>query len=239
MTAKLKQALAIVGAIVAVVLVSIILYANNQRIKYQQAIGASKALTAEYNDYVKSAELAIKELHAGIAESLKQEQAAIDAAEKAKAAQSSIQAKYDTLKEETAALPPDALSGAINIRIGADQSRPTANGLFSFSRVGTERTLNLFLDGEGYSAKYEQERAVSSNLRAALDAAERGAALWSEKYSLQDGEYQRALAAWGADKDALKHLRRSIFGRKIKSFLTGAAFGAVAVIVYSAATKEP
>ena len=238
MTAKLKQALAIVGAIVAVVLVSIILYANNQRIKYQQAIGASKALTAEYNDYVKSAELAIKELHAGIAESLKQEQAAIDAAEKAKAAQSSIQAKYDTLKEETAALPPDALSGAINIRIGADQSRPTANGLFSFSRVGTERTLNLFLDGEASAENLKSEQAVSLNLRAALDAAERGAALCSEAYALKDGEYTRALAAWATDRDALRHLQRSIFGRKVKSFLTGAAFGAAAVVIYTA-IKEP
>lgn len=238
MTAKLKAILAIAGAIAAVAVVSIVLYANGQRIKYHEALGASKVLTAEYKDYVKSAELAIKELHAGIAESLKLEQAALDAAEKAKAAQSSIQAKYDTLKEETAALPPDALSGAINIRIGAEQSRPTANGLFSFSRVGTERTLNLFLDGEASAENLKSEQAVSLNLRAALDAAERGAALCSEAYALKDGEYTRALLAWNADREALTHLSRSIFGRKVKSFLTGAAFGAVAVIVYTA-IKEP
>lgn len=238
MAAKLKAILALAGVIVAVALVSIILYANNQHIKFHGALGASKALTAEYNDYVKSAELAIKELHAGIDEANADRQAALDAAAKAKAAQSDIQTKYDTLKEETAALPPDALSGAINIRIGADQSRPTANGLFSFSRVGTERTLNLFLDGEGAAEHYVNEQAVSLNLRAALDAAERGAALCSEAYALKDGEYKRALAAWAADKDALRHLQRSQFGRNVKSFLTGAAIGAAAVIVYTA-IKEP
>jgi hypothetical protein len=238
MTDKLKAILAIAGAIAAVAVVSVVLYANGQRIKYHEALGASKVLTAEYNDYVKSAELAIKELHVGIAESLKQEQAAIDAAEKAKAAQSSIQAKYDTLKAETAAFPATDLIIQINARIGSGNSWPTAGGLFSFSRVGTERTFNLFLDGEASAENLKSEQAVSLNLRAALDAAERGAALCSEAYALKDGEYTRALAAWESDRDALKFLRRSITGRKVKSFLTGAAFGAVAVVIYTA-IKEP
>jgi len=239
MTTKIKAILALIGAVAVCVIIGIVLYANGQRDKYLQAKGASEVLTAEFASYKASAEPLISGLNQAINGLTIERDKAKAKADEADAAKSAIQAKYDKLKSETASLPATALTSAINARIGLNESWPTAGGLFAFSRVGTERTLNLFLDGEGYAAKYEQERAVSVNLRVALDAAERGAALWSEKYALRDGEYQRAIAAWGADKDALVHLRRSLLGRKVKSFIVGAAIGAGAVIIYNAVSKEP
>lgn len=239
MTSKQKGIIAIVAFVVVCIIGGAIIYGGAQYRKYQQAVGASKALTAEYEAYKAEA----KKLQAGLTASIndleKQRLAALEQAALANAKQADIQAQYDKLKGETAALPPDALSGAINVRIGADQSRPTANGLFSFSRVGTDRTLNLFLDGEAASLSLEASVVEAASLRSAVSLAAGIANDWAKRFEIQGVEYGKAIKAWDADRDALTHLRRSIFGRRVKSFITGAAAGVAAVLIYNAIHKEP
>jgi Arc/MetJ family transcription regulator len=233
MTATIKKYLIIAGIAIAAIISGLIVYGNYQRALYVQSVGASKVLTAEYNALKKTSDAAILAKTQEINALIKEKQAAIADANKHALGEAVIQSKYEALKRETASLPADALSRNINARIGSGNSWPTAGGLFSFTRSGVDNTLNLFLDGEGYKAKFENERGVSLNLRAAVDAAEREGVALIAKYDLKDGEYMAAVAAWDADKESLSHLRKSILGRRVKSFIIGGAIGVVTgIIIY-------
>jgi hypothetical protein len=233
MTAALKKYLLIAGFIMAAVFSAIVFYGHYQHVLYQNSIGASKVLTAEYTAYKKNADTAILAKTNEISALAKEKQAALDAANAAAQSQSATQAELNRLKAETAALPPDALSGKINAFIGDNQTRPTADGRFSFTRPGAENTLNLFYERDAYQIQNGAYQAETLNLRTAISKSDLIIADWTQKYTLKDGEYQKALAAWSADKDALKHLSRSIFGRQVKTFIIGAGAGAAAVIIYT------
>jgi len=77
-------------------------------------------------------------------------QEVIQARDKAKQA-------LETEKAKTVALPPTELVQAINQRIG-DESSLTGAGLFLFTRLGTNRTLDRFKDGEFYLSEYTNSR---------------------------------------------------------------------------------
>ena len=62
-------------------------------------------------------------------------------------------------KAKTAILAPTALSEQINARIG-DESNPTANGFFLFTRLGTNRTLDRFKEGEFHLSEYNKFQGV-------------------------------------------------------------------------------
>ena len=62
-------------------------------------------------------------------------------------------------KKKTAAIPPTELVQAINQRIG-DESILTGAGLFLFTRLGTNRTLDRFKDGEFYLSEYNKFQGV-------------------------------------------------------------------------------
>jgi hypothetical protein len=233
MTAQIKRALVIAGLVVAAILAGLVVYGNYQHVMYQQGLGASKTLTAEYNAYKSNAETAIAAKNAEIAQAAKDKLDALAQANAAAQSQAATQAELNRLKAETAALPPDALSGKINAFIGDNQTRPTADGRFSFTRPGADNTLNIFYERDAFKAQYSTEQSVSQSYRLALDKSDAIILDQEQKYTLKDGEYQKALAAWSSDKDALKHLQRSIFGLRTKSFLIGAGIGAAAVIIYN------
>jgi len=233
MTATIKKYLIIAGVAIAAILFGLVVYGNYQTAKYKESLGASKVLTAQYEAKLKVAEVAILAKTEEAKQARAERDAAIADADKHALGEAVISSKYEALKKETAAMPASDLVIQINARIGSGNAWPTAGGLFSFTRSGADNTLNLFLDGEGYKDKFENERGVSLNLRAAVDAAERVGVALSVKYDLKDGEYKAAIAAWDADKDALSHLRKSIFGRRIKSFIIGGTLGVVTgIIVY-------
>jgi hypothetical protein len=233
MTAQIKRALVIAGLVVAAILAGLVVYGNYQHVMYQQGLGASKTLTAEYNAYKSNAETAIAAKNAEIAQAAKDKLDALAQANAAAQSQAATQAELNRLKAETAALPPDALSGKINAFIGDNQTRPTADGRFSFTRPGADNTLNIFYERDAYQIQNGAYQAETLNLRTAISKSDLIIADWTQKYTLKDGEYQKALAAWSADKDALKHLSRSIFGRQVKTFIIGAGAGAAAVIIYT------
>jgi hypothetical protein len=229
MTAKIKTALGAIALVIVAVIIGVIAYAGHQRTLYNEAIGASKILTAEFEAYRESADASFAGLNASINAAIVERAKASAVAQ----SQAATQAALDKLKTETAALPATDLIIQINARIGSGNSWPTAGGLFSFTRVGTENTLNLFYTGEAYYKQYTDEQKKNVEYKAALDKDTGIISAWTEKYTLRDGEYQLALKAWDGDREALKHLSRSIFGRKVKAFVIGAGIGAAAVIIYN------
>ena len=62
-------------------------------------------------------------------------------------------------KKKTATFPPTELVAEINQRIG-DESSLTGAGLFLFTRLGTNRTLDRFKDGEFYLSEYNKFQEV-------------------------------------------------------------------------------
>ena len=235
MTAKLRNTLITAAAILAVVIGIIIAWGQAEHRAALKWKGASAVLTAEHAAYVKQAEPLIASLQS---ENVTLKQIANSAVSKADTLEATIadqDAAISHLKALTAAMPPDSLTGQINQRIGTDSIVHTAGGLYICSRAGAEATLNRFIDGEGYRTQYETEKAANLNLRAALGAAERIAANSAQAFTLKDQEYQRALAGWEADRQVIKHLERSILGRRLKSFITGAALGVASVLIFQLA----
>lgn len=62
-------------------------------------------------------------------------------------------------KRKTATLPATELVAQINERIG-DESSLTAGGLFLFTRLGTNRTLDKFKDGEFYLSEFNRHLRI-------------------------------------------------------------------------------
>ena len=72
-------------------------------------------------------------------------------------------------KKKTVALPPTELVQAINQRIG-DESSLTGAGLFLFTRLGTNRTLDRFKDGEFYLSEYNKFQGVITDHKTEIDS---------------------------------------------------------------------
>ena len=72
-------------------------------------------------------------------------------------------------KKRTAAMPPTELVIAINQRIG-DESSLTGAGLFLFTRVGTNRALDRFKDGEFYLSEYKKFQGVLADHKTEVDS---------------------------------------------------------------------
>ncbi len=72
-------------------------------------------------------------------------------------------------KKKTTALPPTELVQAINQYIG-DESSLTGAGLFLFTRVGTNRTLERFKDGEFYSTEYYKFEWILADHKTEIDS---------------------------------------------------------------------
>jgi len=231
MTPKIKSALVIAAAALAVVVTGLILYGQAERRSALRWRGAADALTREYQSYRVRSDAELTALRKQQAAAEAEKKHALEAAAEAEKKHALIQSDLKQLQALTASLSPDDLSGHINQRIGTGSIVPNAGGLYICTRAGAEAALNRFLDGEGYRTKYETEKAVTLNLRAALDAAEQQAANSDNAFTLKDQELKRALKAWDADKQVIKHLERSIIGRRVKSFVIGAGAGALTLAV--------
>lgn len=72
-------------------------------------------------------------------------------------------------KRKTATMPPTELVEAINQRIG-DESSLTGAGLFLFTRLGTNRTLDRFKDGEFYLSEYNKFEGVLLDHETEIDS---------------------------------------------------------------------
>ena len=226
---KLNQALVGLVALIVLIAGGLMIYGTAERKAYLQAKGEAIVLNQQFKDAQADAAKQIAALTVAYNTAQADKDAALAAANAAENGQVAIQAALDALKALTAAMPPDTLSGAINQRIGAAQSWPTAGGVFTFTRKGAESTLNVFLDGEASASKYHAEQLVTMNLHTAIDAAEQASVSLGSRLTLTQGELDKAVAAWGATQSALSHLEHSILGTKIKTFVIGAGTGALAL----------
>jgi len=230
---KTTRILAIILAILAALAGAAVWYGNNQRRAYLEAKGAASVLAKQYQDYKAKSDPIILTLQEQSAKDRADKLAAVERANAAEASKDRLSADLSAEKAKTAALTPDALSGSISLRVGAGEITPNQGGLYIFTRRGAESVLNLILDGEGYAKQYQAERTVSTNLRAALNAADHEASNLSQRLYITTNERDKAVLAWDADKAALKSLERSILGTKVKTFLIGAGAGAAAVIIFN------
>lgn len=237
MTTKLKKILAGAGVVAIAITVALILYGAQQHRAYLKAVGASVALTAEYKTEKATAETQILALNAQITSLTKAKDEALQSAAASQAHASSLAASLSQLQGETAALPPDTLAGRIGTYIGAGNIALTGGGRFSFTRPGAEATYNLFLSADSLTKQLDASQSAYASVTSALAASESTAQAWARKYQLRTGEYRAALSAWAADQDALAHLRRSILGRRTKSFVSGAVAGIAAVLIFQLATQ--
>jgi hypothetical protein len=228
---KATRILAIILTILAGLAGALVWYGNNQRQAYLEAKGAAAVLTRQYEDYRAQAEKQRAQLQAEAAQARSEKAAALDRAQALETDKDRLTAALTAEKAKVAALPPDALAGSINLRIGAGLSWPMGGGLFSFTRPGAEGVLTRFLQGEADAAGYKAEKSISANLRTAISAAEREAGNLGQRLYITTNERDKAVLAWDADKAALKSLERAILGTKVKTFLIGAGVGAAAVII--------
>lgn len=235
MNPKIERALIVTVAIIAVIVTGIIIWGTAEYRGYTRAKAEADVLTAQYEAKAKQADLAILTLQREAVILRTEKKRALENAALHEADAASKQIEIDRLKAETAALAPDALTGKLADYIGATNISYRAGGLYICTRAGAEATLNRFLDGDSYKSQYESEKAANLNLRAAIDAAERAAANSDQQRRFILSKYDAALLAWSADQLALKRLERSIFGRRTKSFITGAAIGAASVLIYQLA----
>jgi len=132
-------------------------------------------------------------------------------------------------KEKTATLPPTELVAQINQRIG-DESSLTGAGLFLFTRLGTNNTLDRFKDGEFYLSEYNKFEGVLADHEAEVESF--NTSIGELKESVADklggwNDCRETLATAQKDIKALKKVgKASVWkGRKQGAFWTAVIFG--------------
>lgn len=223
---------AIGGSAIVVILLAILgWYGAAQRAAYLKASGAATLYAEKYKASLEKANTEIAALLASTAAAETQKQAALAAAAAERALRVKADAERDGIIAKTKALPDDTLSSAINLRIGEDESKPIASGVFSFTRPGAENTLNLFISGE--TAATDRDSAIREAAHnadsLALCETQRGN-LAAEIKTTAD-ERDLAKLGWDKEAEALSHLEKSIFGRTVKVAVISAGVGAGLVLI--------
>lgn len=135
-------------------------------------------------------------------------------------------------KQKTATLPPTELVAEINQRIG-DESSLTGAGLFLFTRLGTNNTLDRFKDGEFYLSEYNKFQGVLADHEAEV-----------KSFNTSIGECEEAvidnLVGWEDCRETLATAQQSIVAEEKKgkaSMWRGRKQGAFWTIVIGGGLK--
>ena len=132
-------------------------------------------------------------------------------------------------KAKTATLPPTELVAEINQRIG-DESSLTQSGLFLFTRVGANNTLDRFKDGEFYLSQYNKQKIAIGDYKAKAESFDKSLA------KAQKGEKDN-LIGWDDCRETLATAQDDVKkwkkvgkasawkGRKQGAFWTAVIFG--------------
>lgn len=150
---------------------------------------------------------------------------------KAKEEEKLAKAELEAEKAKTAALPATDLVQQINERIG-EESSLTAGGLFLFTRVGANKTLNRFKDGEFYLGEYNRQKGTiedyikkeeswNTDLTEARDSEAKNFKGWED--------CRETLATAIKEGEALK---KAVRGAKWKARGEGFVGGGLAVFVF-------
>jgi hypothetical protein len=212
-------------AIVALTWTFLVFMAKAEHTKYLESRGAENILREQYK--VSEAKLAAENsaLHASNVKAEAEKQKALADKAQEQRARQKAEAERDAEKAKTATLPDNELSGAINLRIGAGQSRPMAAGVFTFLRPGTEKTLNLFIDGETAARNYESAKVEIKKTEDAFNDSELQRKNGLAEIASKDDLLKKATDGWAEADRGKRLLERSILGIKIKTFIIGVGFG--------------
>lgn len=112
-------------------------------------------------------------------------------------------------KEKTVTLPATELVMQINERIG-DESSLTGAGLFLFTRLGINRTLDRFKDGEFYLSEYNKFQGVIADHNTEVESFE--TSIIGFKKSVADN-----LEGWNDCRETLATAQTSIVAEKKKA----------------------
>jgi hypothetical protein len=192
--------------------------------KYLEAKGVAELLASQFADFRKATAQQVAGIEAANKMLEAEKTRLLGIVARLEDANSALKKEAEKAKAQTAALSHDNLSLAVNSRIGAGQSWPIAAGMFSFTRPGTERTLNLFIDGEAAEAGWQNERGVSEALRGSLAAAEQQRDGWRKADGLHVEERDKAVKGWKTEETARRYLEKSIPGMKWKERAKGGVF---------------
>ncbi|MEE9612817.1 MAG: hypothetical protein V3W19_16310 [Desulfatiglandales bacterium] len=135
-------------------------------------------------------------------------------------------------KEKTAAMPPTELVAQINERIG-EESTLTGAGLFLFTRLGTNRTLDRFKDGEFYLSEYNKFQGV-------LTDHENEVKSFNDSIAICEESVATNLIGWDDCRETLATAQLSIIAEKKKgkaSVWRGRKQGAFWTIVIAGGLK--
>ncbi len=130
-------------------------------------------------------------------------------------------------KRKTATLPATELVAQINERIG-NESSLTAAGLFSFTRLGTNRTLDKFKDGEFYLSEFNRHLGIIKDHETKAESFDGSLGGCKEEVAINLTGWDdcretlaTAIASKEADRKALKAGARI---GKVKAFIGGGLF---------------
>lgn len=111
-------------------------------------------------------------------------------------------------KEKTATLPATELVMQINERIG-EESSLTGAGLFLFTRLGTNRTLDRFKDGEFYLSEYNKFQGVLADHNTEVESFKTSIEGYKESATTN-------LEGWDDCRETLATAQKSIVAEKKK-----------------------
>ena len=228
---SLKTILIAAGALILAILTGLVIYGG---VEHKAAI-VSKAeenvLKSQLATLTATTAAKDKERDAAITASEAVKQAALKKAEDEHRARLKSDADRDAAIAQTKTLPDDSLSGNINLRIGAGASHPTAAGVFSFTRPGTESTLNYFLTGEAAESARDSAIKEAADNKTAFDSCQDQRKQDALKLVDKDSIIDLTNTALAKSDDAYRHLNNSIFGLKIKTFVEGGIVFSVALTI--------
>lgn len=135
-------------------------------------------------------------------------------------------------KEKTATLPATELVMQINERIG-EESMLTGAGFFLFTRLGTNRTLDKFKDGEFYLSEYNKFEGVIADHNTEVESFKTSIVGFKESVATN-------LEGWDDCRETLATAQESIVAEKKKgkaSVWRGRKQGAGAIVVIAGILK--
>lgn len=197
--------------------------------KYEAANKKFGELQQEYDNFKATAEKEKAQLRAD-RDKDKQEREELDASiAKLENEKIDLEIRLAREKKKTATLSPDDLAKKLNKRVPNEYSLLQTND-FRLTRVGGEKTLNLFLDGESYLEKYNNQLKISQADEKKIGSLEESLAKAEKETSITEEELKKCDDSLKACVEAKTALEKSVRSRKWKARFQGALGGSALTV---------
>jgi len=224
--------------LIIVVLISLIVFAaflliekGKDKVELEKIKADYKESTEELKEYTAKLRLAIAEEQAGRAAEKRKREAAdkrIEALQKEKGV---LVKERDEAKKAVEAMEDDTLAAAFNYRVGENQLTLTYSGLFSLKRPGTEKAVQLFIDGEACTELRVKDAEEMGELRIQNQSLEDSDASWAIQDKQKEGIINKQKETILDGDEALKRIESWAKKQKWMGRLEGGTAVAVLVIL--------